>query len=134
VGAGLVTKAIRPDQLVDEIMRVLRDYTSDVVDGINVAGDQIAKDGVKELKATSPKDTGDYAKSWRVKRQARPGQLSRFVVHVAAPHYRLTHLLEHGHAKRGGGRVAPKVHIAPVEKTLVDEYVRAVEEAIKRGH
>ncbi|PFF14561.1 hypothetical protein CN332_32090, partial [Bacillus thuringiensis] len=44
----------------------------------------------------------------------------------------LTHLLENGHAKVGGGRVPAQVHILPVEQYVIDELPRRIERAVQQ--
>lgn len=116
---------IKVDQLANEISKALREYTTEVEDGLEEVKKEVAKEGVKQLKKTSPKLTGDYAKGWRVKRVG-----TAQVIHNATD-YQLTHLLEKGHAKRGGGRVPPKVHIAPVEEKVIEEFEKRVEKVIR---
>lgn len=72
---------------------------------------ELSNQAVKSLKAGSPRRKGRYAGSWTKKKRGKS-----IIVHNRR--YQLTHLLEKGHAKRGGGRVAARVHIAPVEKAL----------------
>ena len=71
-----------------------------------------AKEAVSKLQSNSPKRSDKYAKGWTKKNEGKMD----VIVHNKV--YRLTHLLEKGHAKRGGGRVAARVHIAPVERGL----------------
>ncbi|CDV96354.1 Bacteriophage HK97-gp10, putative tail-component [Desulfitobacterium hafniense] len=121
------------DGLAAEIAEMLAEYSQDVVEKVNLSSEKVGKAAVKQLKQTSPKDSGDYAKSWKMTTNAVFGQPSNRIIHVAAPHYRLTHLLEHGHAKRGGGRVEGKPHIRPAEQQVIEEFTREVEEAIRNG-
>ena len=121
------------DQLAGEIAEVLSEYSQEVVEKVNISSEKVGKETVKMLKATSPKKTGKYAKSWAMKTEPEVGQPHKRIIHAKAPHYRLTHLLEHGHAKIGGGRVEGKPHIRPAEEEVIREFTAAVEEAIKRG-
>ena len=121
------------DKLTAEIAKELSRYSQDVVEKVNISSEAVGKAAVKQLKQTSPKRYGKYAKSWTMKTEPEVGQPHKRIVHVKAPHYRLTHLLEHGHAKRGGGRVEGKPHIRPAEEMVIKEFIDEVEEAIKRG-
>ena len=124
---------INIDKLASEIAKELSTYSQEVVQKVNVSSERVGKTAVKQLKQTSPKRYGDYAKSWTMKTEPEVGQPHTRIIHAKAPHYRLTHLLEHGHAKRGGGRVEGRPHIRPAEEMVIKEFVAEVEEAIERG-
>lgn len=128
----MVMAKIKIDQLANEIVKGLKEYSQDVIEGIDKASERIAKNAVKELKAKSPKKTGEYAKGWGRKTEKKFGETNTIIIYNKTKPG-LTHLLEHGHAKRGGGRVEGKPHIRPVEEEVIREFTAAVEEAIKRG-
>lgn len=121
------------DQLAAEIARGLSEYSQDVVEKVNLSSEKVGKSAVKQLKKTSPKRHGKYAKSWTMKTEPEVGQPHKRIIHAKAPYYRLVHLLEHGHAKVGGGRVEGIPHIRPAEEQVIQDFTREVEEAIKRG-
>jgi len=124
---------VKIDQLAAEIAKELSKYSQEVVEKVNISSEKVGKAAVKQLRQTSPKKTGKYAKSWTMSTEKEIGQPHKRIIHAKAPHYRLTHLLEHGHAKRGGGRVEGRPHIRPAEEMVIKEFVAEVEEAIKRG-
>lgn len=123
---GVFDVAINIQDLASEINRQLAQYANTLSEDVQKAAQEVAKEGVKRLKLVSPERTGDYAKSWAVKKVK-----GKFVVHNKE-HYRLTHLLENGHAKAGGGRVPAKVHIKPVETEMIQEFEQKVMEAARR--
>ncbi len=84
----------------------------------------------KEIQANAPKNTGDYAKSWSVKNVRETASALEIVVH-SRNRYQLAHLLEFGHAKRGGGRVPGRAHIAPAEEKGVRELEQEIQKALE---
>ena len=116
---------VKINDLALEISKALQTYTAEVTEGLEEAKEKVAKNAVKKLKRRSPRKTGEYAKGWRATRVG-----SAWVVHNAT-NYQLTHLLEHGHAKRGGGRVAGIPHIGPTEKEAIQEYLEEAERVIR---
>lgn len=102
-------------QMADAIMEGLEEYASLATDDLKTSVRKAGKAVKDEIAATAPKDTGKYAKSWAVKTQKETSNSLELVVH-SKNRYQLAHLLEFGHAKRGGGRVAARPHIAPAEE------------------
>lgn len=113
------------NDLANEIAKQLATYTKEVEEEVQKAVDDVTKAAVTELKATSPKDSGDYAKGW-----ARKKVDGGYVIHNKK--YQLTHLLEHGHAKAGGGRVPGRAHIRPVEEQAIADFTERVEMVIRQ--
>ena len=108
---------IRAEDLSKEIYKTLKQYADDVKVNSQEVAEIVAKDTVTELKQSSPNNTGKYRKNW-----TSESYTGGAVVYQKAPTYRLTHLLEKGHAKRGGGRVAAQPHIAHAEEMAIKQY------------
>jgi len=92
----------------------LQSYSQAVSEKIGEAVDIVAKEVNDEIKAhvNFKQPTGQYVKAFRIKKINTGNKLNYSRVwHVASPHYRLTHLLEHGHALRNGGRARAFPHI-----------------------
>ena len=52
------------DDLADTLAEELAGYSQEVTDDLKREVKQVAKEMVAELKATSPRDSGDYASGW----------------------------------------------------------------------
>ena len=103
------------DYLADEIMAGLQEYAELADDAMKKAVKKTATSVKKEISVNAPKDTGTYGKSWTTKKVNENSHSLQMTVHSKS-HYQLAHLLEKGHAKRNGGRVQGKPHIAPAEE------------------
>jgi len=123
-----MTNKVQIDQLADAITKELHEYTEEVSAGIAEVVDQIAKECKAEIVANSPKRTGKYAKGWTIKKDNGYYRTKRIIWNK---NYRLPHLLEKGHAKRGGGRVAGIPHIKPAEEKYSAKLIKCIEDVIR---
>lgn len=106
-------------------------YAEGVIPAMQKAVDEVSKEAVKKLKATSPKNSGKYAKGWSV--QKSHGRLTiEAVVYGKAPTYRLAHLLEKSHAMRNGRRSVAQVHIEPVADWAQTEALNRMYEKLEK--
>ncbi len=123
---------ITVDQLAATVMRELEEYADTTTDGVKSAVRKAANTVKKGIEAGAPVRTGKYAKSWATKTTGESSHALEITVH-SRNRYQLAHLLEHGHAKRGGGRVAARPHIAAAEAEGIEELEHLIERSIRNG-
>ncbi|MBQ1364018.1 MAG: HK97 gp10 family phage protein [Oscillospiraceae bacterium] len=124
-------KTIPVDKLAEEVMNGLEEYAELTADVLKKEIQEAGKVAKQQISQTAPRKTGRYAKSWAVKKISETSNSLEVTVH-SKNRYMLTHLLENGHAKRGGGRVAAIPHIAPAEETAIQSLERNIERELGR--
>ena len=125
-----MSNRISIDELSNAVMEQLEEYRELATDEMKKAVKDAGKTVKQEINASAPVRTGRYAKSWQSKTTAE--SYSDIEVTVYSPkRYMLAHLLEHGHAKRGGGRVRAIPHIKPAEELGEEQLERDLTRALK---
>lgn len=112
-----------------EIMQALHDYADMAVEEMQEIVEDTANECRDQIKATAPVRTGAYANSWTVKKNKTTATAVSATVQ-SRDRYQLTHLLEFGHAKRNGGRVAARPHIAAARDQAEQNLERKLKEAL----
>ncbi len=127
-----MNRTVSIDEMDSAIMEELEKYAELASDDLKAAVKETAASVRKDIQAGAPVDTGKYKKSWSVKNVHEDSESINLVVH-SRNRYQIAHLLEHGHAKRGGGRVAAKPHIAAAEQRGNEKLVTTIEQKLKGG-
>ena len=109
------TTKISVDQLADAVNDALEEYSKLADETMRKAVTDAGKTVRNSIKERAPVKSGKYAKSWSVKNTKMNAHVLEVTVY-SRNRYQLAHLLEHGHAKRNGGRTRAQVHIAPAEE------------------
>lgn len=126
--------SINAENLSAEIGEILQTFNHKVVTVTDEAAVEAAKKAVKELKATSPRRSGKYAKGWTYKKE-KSG--SCIVYNRSRP--QLTHLLEKGHPVKGRGKTVTGTarafpHIADAEETAEKAFTTYLTQKIEKGN
>lgn len=130
-----MSKSIPIRQLGAEIERELTLYSDNVIKGIKKEAKKSMSQLVKDTKATAPvgKRQRHYKDSITSKKLSEDDRSVTQVWYVKGADYRLSHLLENGHALRDGGRVAGTHFIQNATDPIIEKYLKAVEEVIENG-
>ena len=107
------------DDMAAEIMEGLSEYAELADTAMKKAVRKTAIAVKNEISAKAPVKSGRYKRSWTAKKNKENSRTLEMTVH-SKDRYQIAHLLEHGHAKRGGGRIAAIPHIAPAEANGAD--------------
>lgn len=118
------------DEMDQAISEQLQKYAGAITEDMKDSLRESAKEIRRDISRNSPVRTGKYKKSWSVKKLSEDSTGLDLVVH-SKNRYQLTHLLEHGHALRNGGRVEGKPHIKPAEEAGKKKLVESLKEKIQ---
>ena len=126
----MATDRCRIDQMAHVIMEGLQEYADIATEDMKAAVKKAGNKAKSDVQAGAPVMTGKYKKSWVVKTTKENANAMEVTVH-SRNRYQLAHLLEFGHAKRGGGRTRAFPHIAPAEEAAAELLEKEVEKALK---
>lgn len=114
------------DRFAADVQKILSEYAGSVKENLDEVTKAVAKKGAQAIRraaAGAVGGSGKYARGWTSKVEV--GRLGvSGVIYNKTPG--LPHLLEYGHANRGGGRTPGRPHIAPAEEQIVKEYEEEV--------
>ena len=118
------------DNMADAINKIIADYGEEAQKGTAEVVKKVTEVGVKALRGNpgSFGGTGKYSKGWRSQYETQRLSAQGTIYNATVPG--LPHLLENGHAKRGGGRVPGRVHIKPVEDQIIETFTKQLEEKL----
>lgn len=118
--------------VVEQLVKYNKLTSRDVKDAVKKSADHVKN----QIRDTAPrshsKRSGTYANSWTTKKTHEDNNSLEITVY-SQHEYPLAHLLEHGHALKGGGRTRAFPHIAPAEQEGIEMLEKEIDEAVKNN-
>lgn len=127
---------VKPENLDKAVMDVLETFRNATDEVCDEAVKLTAKDAVNELRNANPAGSGKYGswkaynKSWTSRTEKKDKWYHRLATVYNKSYYRLTHLLEKGHALPQGGRSQAYPHIAPVAEKAEEELFKRIRDGV----
>jgi hypothetical protein len=125
------------DEFAAAIMDELQSYSQEITAETKKNVDIVANEVNAAIKAniTFEQHSGDYVKAFRVAKTYEDGYKKVKTWYVKDPQYRLTHLLENGHAMPQGGRSKAFPHIKYGAELAEQRMMELSEKTVKNaGH
>ena len=130
----MATRKTPVDKLGAEIRKILNDYeveasgvVADAVRKVTTAGAKALRAQSRETFQTHSKEK-PYYKGWASTLDTKKRSAQGIIYNKDVPG--LPHLLEHGHANRGGGRTPGRVHIKIIEDEVIKDFTKEVERGL----
>lgn len=134
----MARRKVTAENLGAAINDIMKDYQDGMIESVKEVTAQVTKAGAEAVRNSSLETfgamkgrglkKGRYGTGWTS--QVETGRFSAQGVIYNSKYPGLPHLLENGHAKRGGGRVAGRTHIKPVEEEITRSYIKEMERAL----
>lgn len=125
----MADRRVRVDRMAEAIAESMADYGELANEVMKQGVAEVSRSVKKDIQSNAPVRTGKYKKSWSEKKVQENANSLTMVVH-SRDRYQIAHLLEHGHARRGGGRVQAIPHIAPAEQRGAEELAAKMERGL----
>lgn len=130
----MANSRIEIENLSDVLTEALETYAAQTAETTKRIAKEVSAEAKERVSETSPRSkgmhSGTYAAGWQVSKRYENAETVRYSIHHKKPGYRLTHLLEKGHAARNGKRVAAIPHIKPGEEWAVQEVVKRIKDEL----
>ena len=126
-------KKVKVDEMAATISEYLTEYSENVTEIAKNVVDEMSENVMKEVKKHITWKDKVYSKNFALKTAFEDSRNKRRVWYVKSPHYRLTHLLEFGHATRNGGRTRSFPHVKYGNDYLLNNFDREMKEAIENA-
>lgn len=123
------------DRLSGVISTNLNTYSRTIVDGIEKAAEKTVDEMVARTKqrSTTKLSRGKYARSIASEVGLNTISARSRIWYVKKPRYRLAHLLNNGHAVRGGGRVSGDQHVTKATEKAITDFETRVREVVENA-
>lgn len=94
-------------------------YSDEAIDATKTAIGEVSKHALRIAKQKAPVRTGKYKKHLIQRTYIETLTERKNIIGVKSPHHRVAHLIEHGHAKKNGGKTKAIPHFAYAEDYIM---------------
>lgn len=129
-------KKIRMTELDKTLNQILKEYADEVTQDTKEVVDLVTEEALKVTKKHAPVDKRNTSRKGKYKRSLKRKTLyeslteKRNVIYASGDEYRLTHLLEKGHANINGKRTKGQPHFYYGDNLVKEDLLKEIEKKI----